>query len=340
MLRILSVLLAKDYLNGKRSIIELGAKDVSEKLSEIEFFMKKLKKDNIYSSMLPYIVNGRLSSRYIWESIGIDSYESIDLYDDNYNSLKFDLNKDFFEEYRFEKKFDIVTNFGCSEHVSDQIQVFKNIHNLTAVEGIIINSIPLRTYVDHSFYSYHPNFFYSLAKVNSYEILEAFLENRFIFTVFNYKTLNYLYGISDDLYLTIVYRKTKDNPFVIPYEIMDKSHETVCKQKNFQFFEQYLLYNGISKKSNYTCVIFGTEKAGEIAYDFCCKYNIKVLSFIDDFKTGYFKNIPIYNRTDFVQTLLPKYDLDFVLKGPFQRGVVDKDELNLPIIHLPMILVD
>lgn len=340
MLKILKVLINKGYFEGKKSVIEIGAKDVCESISEIKAFFNTIKLQNIdlYNLIIPYLVDGRLPGRFIWESIGFDIYESIDLFDSTYNSLKFDLNKSLIQEYNFQRKFDVVTNFGCSEHVFDQMKVFENIHNLASKGACIINSIPLKTNLDHSFYSYHPNLFYSLAEANGYEILEFFLENRFIFAEFNYDALNYLNKYLDNLTLTIVYKKQKDDHFVIPYEY--KKIQKSNKSDVFKFFENYLLYHGVQKKDSYVCAIFGTGEAGEIAYDFCNKYKIRILSFIDDFKLGFFKSIQIYSRSEFIKMLFSENKCDFVLKGPFQKGIITYDELKLPIIDLPLILLN
>ena len=102
-----------------------------------------------------------------WKSIGVN-YLSIDLNGEN-DSVKWNL------DYALPTKmtFDLVCDFGTSEHVSDFRQCLENIHNLTKPGGIVIKENPLtgnwpqhgNNYVDEQFYI-------ELAKLNGYEILK------------------------------------------------------------------------------------------------------------------------------------------------------------------------
>lgn len=70
-------------------------------------------------------------------------------------------------------KFDVVTDFGTSEHVDGQYQCFKNIHDLTKVGGLMVRTLPL---VGH--WPLHCNFYYTmgtfqvLASICGYEIVK------------------------------------------------------------------------------------------------------------------------------------------------------------------------
>ena len=80
------------------------------------------------------------------------------------HSINFDLNN----EYKDDKKYDVVTNIGTSEHIFNQLAVFKTIHNIVAVGGLIIHQLPGQGYYDHGFYNYQPTFFFDLAQANNY----------------------------------------------------------------------------------------------------------------------------------------------------------------------------
>ena len=80
------------------------------------------------------------------------------------HSINFDLNN----EYKDDKQFDVVTNIGTSEHIFNQLAVFKTIHNIVAVGGLIIHQLPGQGYYDHGFYNYQPTFFFDLAQANNY----------------------------------------------------------------------------------------------------------------------------------------------------------------------------
>lgn len=90
-------------------------------------------------------------------------YKAIDLHG-TADSFKFDLNS----EYNETTKYDLITNIGTSEHIFNQLAVFKTIHNLVKKDGIIIHQLPGQGYYDHGFFNYHPTFFFDLALANNY----------------------------------------------------------------------------------------------------------------------------------------------------------------------------
>ena len=52
-------------------------------------------------------------------------------------------------------KFNIVTNFGTSEHVKNQEQCFANIHNLCCAGGVMIHTVPMKNHWrGHGLYKY------------------------------------------------------------------------------------------------------------------------------------------------------------------------------------------
>ncbi|MBM3546545.1 MAG: class I SAM-dependent methyltransferase [Alphaproteobacteria bacterium] len=67
--------------------------------------------------------------------------------------------------------FDVVTNFGTSEHVFDQAQLFRSIHGLTRPGGLMLHAVPHQGGPDHGFYNYHPTFFHDLAAANAYRLV-------------------------------------------------------------------------------------------------------------------------------------------------------------------------
>jgi len=98
-----------------------------------------------------------------FESIGI-KHTSID-----WNGQDGALNLDLTKSIDL-KPFDMVTNIGTTEHVSNQIAVWKNIHNLTKVGGIIASLTPLKDdWWWHGEY-YPKEEFFKQFSTNGYEI--------------------------------------------------------------------------------------------------------------------------------------------------------------------------
>jgi SAM-dependent methyltransferase len=67
--------------------------------------------------------------------------------------------------------FDVVANFGTSEHVSNQYNVFKVAHDALKVGGVMYSTLPFFGGIDHGLLNYHPKFFTTLITNNSYQPL-------------------------------------------------------------------------------------------------------------------------------------------------------------------------
>ena len=73
---------------------------------------------------------------------------------------------------RWKGKFDIVTNYGTSEHVEGQNECFENIYNFCRVGGVMVHAVPMEgTYIGHSPYHYDVEFFNKLALDNNCEVI-------------------------------------------------------------------------------------------------------------------------------------------------------------------------
>lgn len=65
-------------------------------------------------------------------------------------------------------QFDLVTNFGTTEHIDKQSPTFENIHNLCRVGGIMVHAVPMAA-VDHGIWGYSPEWFSDLAVSQGYD---------------------------------------------------------------------------------------------------------------------------------------------------------------------------
>jgi len=104
-----------------------------------------------------------------FKALGFASYDAIDV-NSRYGSLVMDLNADLREVYGFRRTFDLVTNNGTGEHIFNQYQVFRNMHNLAAVGGLLLFVLPFHNWMNHGFFNFNPILFGDLAAANSYRI--------------------------------------------------------------------------------------------------------------------------------------------------------------------------
>jgi hypothetical protein len=88
-----------------------------------------------------------------------------------YRTVIFDLNTDDVP-VADRGTFDVVINCGTTEHVLNQYNCLKVIHDAVQVGGMIYHAIPMTGYLAHGYFTYTPILFCDLAKANQYEILK------------------------------------------------------------------------------------------------------------------------------------------------------------------------
>lgn len=123
-----------------------------------------------FGDQIAYYHNGTFNvSKYYFESLGIN-YTSLDLC-----GLNESLKRDITESLDDLGEFDIVTNFGSSEHVEPfekQYDTFKNLHKLCKKGGFIVHQIPpIGHWLEHGPIHYSDDFFKKLAWKNSYDVI-------------------------------------------------------------------------------------------------------------------------------------------------------------------------
>jgi len=146
-------------------------------------------------------------------------YLSFDIFDGT-NVFLFDLNFDL-PNSEFLGKFELVTNFGTTEHVLNQYLSFKTIHDLTCIGGVIYHDLPMGGYHDHGYFNYNPKFFEQIAVANNYEILFfRFSSNAPKFVLPAESMIEHGYSSSGwiDVGIEFIFRKTSSNPFTMPLD--------------------------------------------------------------------------------------------------------------------------
>ena len=100
--------------------------------------------------------------------------------------------------------FNIITNFGTSEHVEGQYWCFRNIHKFCELGGIIYHKVPrVGNWEDHCPYYFDTEFFEKLALLNGYEII--------VNKVWNHDSQEPQRPREE---CVCIYRKVNDAPFV------------------------------------------------------------------------------------------------------------------------------
>jgi hypothetical protein len=246
------------YLNGELSVVEIGAQQLAnsfleagpriEKLSEMfgtqqRFLLPEATPTYIVHGEMEHLAEDAPPARDFWAWLGFE-YAAIDI-DGSPGSIPLDLNYDPVPDDAL-GKYRLVTNFGTTEHVANQLNAFKVIHDLTAVGGIMIHHLPIQGMFNHGLINYNPKFFWMLARSNGYKLIDMDvfgpttyyeLPQNIVDAISPFRPdISERYGSyrASDTMLLAVLRKVYDTPYVAPIDI-----ETGSRTNNKALEERY-----------------------------------------------------------------------------------------------------
>jgi hypothetical protein len=112
-------------------------------------------------------------------------------------------------------KYDIITNIGFTEHVSNsQYNCFKNIHNYCRVGGIMIHNVPIDYCTpSHGRYQYPEDYFTKLAVRAGYEIVKPSYVVNWVHRQQGERRINE-YHVKDRDLVCAVLKKITNEPFI------------------------------------------------------------------------------------------------------------------------------
>jgi hypothetical protein len=158
-------------------------------------------------------------ARIVYEGIGL-KYSCIDV-DGRAGTIVMDLNFDSVPDDH-KCRYGFVTNHGTAEHLVNQLNLFKVMHDLTRLNGLMLHAVPFMGYVDHGFFSYHPNLFQALARYNGYELVGMWVglsSHLPVYVPWDYNMLECLALSPKSTYLIIAaLRKLHDKDFCLPFQ--------------------------------------------------------------------------------------------------------------------------
>ena len=133
-------------------------------------FEKEIKRIEYFSTPRPGETTSSLSELTDLTNIEYNSFDVCAALKTEILDLNFDSLPKHNAEY-----YDVILNFGTTEHVFNQWNSFKIIHEAAKVGGVVYHQLPGTGYLDHGYFCYTPVFFNDLARANGYEILDLFL---------------------------------------------------------------------------------------------------------------------------------------------------------------------
>lgn len=166
-------LMTKAVIEVRHEIVKSNKNPTVIELGNQRFRTDKKLKEKVYS-ILGIPTATPTSVKEFYESIGFKKYLAIDVNTEK-DAIALDLNLDLRKEYNYTEQYNLVTNNGTGEHIFNQYTVFKNVHDLCKVGGIMIHNLPFTGYIDHGFYNFQPNLFVEIARSNKYTMKQLWI---------------------------------------------------------------------------------------------------------------------------------------------------------------------
>lgn len=169
------------FLAGKARVFDVGSQNLLVASPEeiIDFVNNnnpKIEGGELEATALRFSKRSQMGQNdrtlYLGEVLDLTSldYVSIDIYQGHKTRI-FDLNfQDTPTEYS--EAFDVVLNFGTTEHVFNQYNSFKIMHEAAKPGAYLFHQVPSVGYIDHGYFMYSPRTFVELADANGYELLD------------------------------------------------------------------------------------------------------------------------------------------------------------------------
>jgi hypothetical protein len=241
-------------LEGDNSVIEIGAQQLSNDflrstrlLDELYGLFGKTKPD-FGSVMDAGFVDGleaqaedAPSSRAFWKSLDFD-YKSVE-FDGHRDSVAIDLNRDSVPR-QLRRRFSLTLNGGTTEHVANQDNAFRVLHDLTSVGGIMMHIVPAGGHMNHGLVNYNMKFFWHLCRENPYQVMslrmislgsEPVPENVLYSNVAYGRDMPYLEDASSvpNFLIMASLRKSSDAPYSTPMDIPVEFMRKKTPQRSF-----------------------------------------------------------------------------------------------------------
>src|SRR5262244_3308132 len=198
-------------LEGVAEVMELGSQDFwCPQKNLVTALCKAFGRTEVDPVLLNTSNASQQPARLLYEALGI-----------KYGCVDMDLNFDAVPAAH-KGKYGLITNHGTSEHIMNQYNVFKAMHEFARPGGIFVHAVPFTVHLEHGFFNYQPNFFEALARYNSYETLGLWVGPDWqlaSFIPWDPILLDYLSLSSKTTHLLVAaLRKMYDKPFCVPFQ--------------------------------------------------------------------------------------------------------------------------
>ena len=181
----------------------------------LRFFQERGAKVSMTETEAIKVANGGYLGSLL-SGVGFD-YTAFDIFEAP-NTRLMDLNIHFVPS-DLQSKFDLVTNYGTTEHVLNQMLAMRSVHDLAKPGGLIHHDLPFGGYYLHCYFKYNPGVFHDLATANGYRLIfQEISSGKWRQTPSALRDAGFADRKFRDYGIEIVVQKTTDAAFKIPVD--------------------------------------------------------------------------------------------------------------------------
>ena len=147
---------------------------------------------------IPESVLATRETEGLFAALGADRVTTLDIAGDDCDLLA-DLTDDFAcsEAMRpYLGRFDVIIDYGTSEHVLNAPQALVNAYNLLSNDGVYIFDLPLSGWVSHCLYQFTPSYFLSIGASPYFDLTDYFFHRKRgdrIYRITHYNNFSYFW---------------------------------------------------------------------------------------------------------------------------------------------------
>ncbi|MCJ2165942.1 MULTISPECIES: class I SAM-dependent methyltransferase [unclassified Pseudodesulfovibrio] len=218
------------HFEGKKKVLEIGSQELHLTFDDFKNLMESYGVDGFQEKNFEewgWEDRGKCYfAERLYSLLGFEDYACFDMNGDN-KAIAHDLNFPFMDDSHW-GQYDLVTDFGCAEHIFNVSEVYRTMHQVCRPGGIFIHCQQM--FNTNGYYLFEPSFYEDIAAANGYEILFSSFIVTAHSSIKESGKYSWLLPMSSELIeimdwtkissigLLYAMKKTKDADFQLPYQ--------------------------------------------------------------------------------------------------------------------------
>lgn len=161
----------RGYFKNKESVLDIGSQELHMTKEDFGNLARVAGisdyKEGSFKNLEHFPAQPRCSAKLFYEMLGLKKYNCIDM-NGEWEAINHDLNTPL-EDESFHNKYDVVTDYGCNEHIFNVVEAYRTMYRLCKSDGLMI--IDQGVFGGNGYFLFDLSFFEGIAAANNLKIL-------------------------------------------------------------------------------------------------------------------------------------------------------------------------